>query len=233
MGDSYYDLGEFDKALECYEHTKDRNDHHKDVSDVWLKRGDVEKAIESCREAIRSGTGGKPYSDLGDLYMEMLMDYDKAVSCYHRALEHETDPAQRFYYHAYLARCYVMTGQPDEAKKHGQAALDSLEESGRTIEDHLAFKSYGTARMSNLGWIYLALGETEKGLKLFKDMQTATPCKDCYFSGCFESYLYLGRYYESQGEFAAALEYLEKAHEINPFCMEAVRAKEHILCSMT
>ncbi len=83
--------------------------------------------------------------------------------------------------------------------------------------------------MSNIAWCYLAIGETEKGEQLLWDMQTARPCKDCVFKGCFESWLYLGRYYESLGETKKALEYLEKAHEINPFSQEAIRAKEYIL----
>lgn len=232
MGDSYYDLGEFDRALECYEHTKDRDDHYADISDVWMKKGDREKAIFYCKEGIRNAPSGKEakyYSDLGSLYMEMLMEYDKAVSCYEKALDYELEPAQRYYYEAYLARCYVMTGQKEEAKMHGQAALDNLEKSGRTIEDHVGFRAYGTARLSNLAWIYLALGEREKGEQLLLKMQTQKPCKDCAFKGCFESFLYLGRYYESLGEMEKALEYLEKTQEINPFCMEAVQAKEHIL----
>lgn len=232
MGDSYYDIGEFDKALECYEHTKDRSDHYSDISDVWMKRGDAKKAIAWCKEGIQNAPSGKEaqyYSDLGDLYMEMLMDYEKAISCYEKALARELEPSQRFYYEAYLARCYVMSGQKKEAKIHGQAALDELEKSGRTIENHLGFKAYGTARMSNIAWCYLAIGETEKGEQLLWDMQTARPCKDCVFKGCFESWLYLGRYYESLGETKKALEYLEKAHEINPFSQEAIRAKEYIL----
>lgn len=232
MGDSYYDVNEFDKALECYEHTKDRNDHYSDISDVWIKKGDKEKAIWYCKEGIRnapSGKEGRYYSDLGDLYMEMLMDYEKAISCYKKALAHEMEASQRFYYEAYLARCYVMTGQAEEAKIHGQAALDELEKSGRTLENHLGFKAYGTARMSNIAWVYLALGEREKGEQLLWDMQKTRPCKDCSFKGCFESWLYLGRYYESLGETEKALAYLEKAHELNPFSVEAIRAKEFIL----
>lgn len=231
LGDAYYDLNEFDKALEAYEHTKERSDHYKDISDVWMKQGNMQKAIWYCKKGIKTAEDGEKaehYSNLGDLYMEMMMDYEKAIDCYQTASDLESDPAQRFYYEAYLARCYVMMGKKRNAKKHGEAALKCLKESGRTLEDHLAYRAYGTARLANIGWIYLAIGETKQGLACFREMQTSQPCKNCSHKGCFESYLYLGRFYESLKAYDKALKELEKAHEMNPFSVEVVRAMEFI-----
>ncbi|MCI9103441.1 MAG: tetratricopeptide repeat protein [Lachnospiraceae bacterium] len=236
IGDLYYELGRFEEALEAYSHTKERNKHYSDVGDVWLKRGKLKKCIACYKQGIAEAEGSvkvSRISSLGDLYLEELWDFSRAVKCYKQAVELESDPYELYDYERYLARAYYMMGKEKEAKKHARRSLEYFKKSGRNEEDYLAFKAYAPARMASFGWIYLCLGEQEKAVKLFGGMTQVIRCKSCQYQDCFESFLYMGYVYFGQGEWEKALEQFEKAYRLNPDHNEsrcaAQKLKERLL----
>ena len=50
---------------------------------------------------------------------------------------------------------------------------------------------------------------------MFRQMTQCLRCRHCRHKECFEAYQYLGRYYETTGEYEKALEFYEKAYEAN------------------
>ncbi|MDO4328031.1 MAG: tetratricopeptide repeat protein [Lachnospiraceae bacterium] len=224
IGDLYYDLGRFKEALAAYEHTKSRTNHYKDIGDVWLKQGDLEKCICCYEEGIRLADDSQKaarLSGLGDLYLEELRDFEKAAECYQEAASIEEDRYERFDYKRFLARAYYMMGRFQEAKEQAQSALDDFHESGRNEADYLAFTAYAPARKATFGWLYLCLGDMEKARQFFTEMDQIQKCKSCRFKGCFESFLYLAYLDEFQGDKEQAAEKFQMTLKLNPECREA------------
>ena len=54
-------------------------------------------------------------------------------------------------------------------------------------------------------------------------------CKGCRYRECFESYLYLGFYYEAIGEYETAASYYHKSLEANPNSITAKATLDHLL----
>lgn len=232
IGDLYYDLEEYDKALEAYKHTKERRKHYNDIGDVWLRRGDKETCIAWYKRAIKKaeddGAKASRCSCLGDLYSEELWEFDRAVEWHKKAIELEKDPYELYDYERYLARDYYMMGDLEKAKEHAKRSLDCFRKSGRKEEDYLAFKAYAPARMASFAWVYLCLGETKKAAELFTGMNRQMKCKSCRYGECFESFLYMGYLYLGQKEEEKALEQFKRARQINPLNNEARCAVEQM-----
>ena len=94
--------------------------------------------------------------------------------------------------------------------------MEHFEKAERGTEaDYLNYMSYRPARLMRFGWIYICLGETEKGLEMFRQMTECRRCRQCRHKGCFESYQYLGMYYEAAGDHRKAYENYKKAFELN------------------
>ncbi len=225
IGDLYYELDRFEEALEAYSHTKERDHHYGNIGDIWLKRGDRERCIQSYEEGIREAGGDSQkalrFSSLGDLYMEELLEYEKAAECYKEAIALETDHYELFDYERYLARAYRMLGRMEEAREHAKTSLAHFQESGRDKEHYLTFKAYAPARLASFGWLYLCMGDMEQAGKCFTKMDEIGPCKNCRYGGCFESSLYMGYHALCSGDEKEALRQFEKAAEMNPYNREA------------
>lgn len=225
IGDLYYELGRYDEALKAYSHTEERDHHYGNIGDVWLKRGDRERCIQCYEEGIRKADGDRQkavrLSSLGDLYMEELLDYKKAVVYFQKAVALEKDHYELFDYERYLARAYLMLGKRTKAIEHALKSFTHFQESGRDKEHYLAFKAYAPARLASFGWLSLCMGDREQALTYFTRMDQVDRCKNCRYSGCFESFLYRGYHALCAGDEKEALQLFEEAARINPYNREA------------
>ena len=115
-----------------------------------------------------------------------------------------------------MAALYFAMGKKDNAKLFARKSLEHFHKcKNGTEEDYLNYLQYRPARLMRFGWIYICLGETEKGLQMFRQMTQCWRCRHCRHRECFEAYQYLGRYYETVGDYEKALEWYERAYTIN------------------
>lgn len=231
IGHIYQRQKKYEKALESFDKMKGLSDDmYNDKAWVWIEKGNPEKGYKVLKEGIkkvREDKKPKLYSDLGDCYYDM-MDYKKAVDCYLKAIYLEQDPRELFGYEENLARAYYMAGNHKKAAKYAGDALEHLRKSGRTEEDYVGYTAYGPARIGAIGWLYLCLGDKEKAVEYFQKMEEIQPCRYCEFEKCYESTLWLGRFYESQGDYESAARLIEETVRRHPHSVEAQQALKNI-----
>ncbi len=224
MGNIYMLLKEYDKAIEAYEKMMPLNsDAYLDLAWVWYEKGKLRKGIRILKNGInKTEDSNKPglYSDLGDLYFDTLY-YNKALKAYQKAIFLEKDPWKLFEYEKHAAQCCYTMGDETKAKEMAQSALDHFHEAGRDEEDYLAYKATAIFRTGDLGWIYLCLGETEKAKECFAKMEEMPLCRYCQHKKCYESTLWMGRFYESQGDYERAAQLMEETLQRYPDCVQA------------
>ena len=162
------------------------------------------------------------YENWGDRY-ESLAEFEKAAKKYKKsvALRKEDDFSNRFNCEYYIARDYYMLEDYEQAAHHARNALKRLEERNTTPEDYMTWPGYMPVRTGHIGWIYLALGEKEKGKKYLEDMETIPPCRSCRYKKCYEASLWLGFYYYIEKEYEKAAELLEETLKRNFDALEA------------
>lgn len=219
IGLLYLALKRYEEALKYLEkHTEDK-DYWENTASVYFLMGREKQALQVLEKGLRHASKEQKsdrFSDLAYYYKEFVRDYKKAATYYKKALAAAADEHERHEIGWKLAFTYFLMGRSELAK---QAARDSLESFQKcdmgTEADYLAYLQYRPARLMRFAWIYIALGETGKGIRYLEEMLTCTRCRHCRHHGCFEAYLYLGRYYEGIGEYEKALEYCERACEIN------------------
>lgn len=231
IGDLYYYLGEYEEALTAYEKMRKGPGYDKAVGDVFLKQGKKRKAINAYKAwGHQSGKESNEdraerYKNLGALYLEELSDYNKAMTCFKKALDLNSDPYEQFEYYRYLARCCHMLKKFNQAKEYAKASLESFKKSGSgKLEDYLAYKPYAPARLASLGWLLLCQGKKEEARENFQKMEQIQRCRGCRYRECFESRLYLGYYYEAVGDLKEAKAQYQEALKRNPHCDEAREA---------
>lgn len=104
-----------------------------------------------------------------------------------------------------------MAGKREEAARWAKKALKRLEECNVKEEDYQTYAKYAPVQSGWLAWCYLALGEKEKAKGIFEKMEQLRPCAACEYNKCFESALWRGCYYYTEGEFEKAAALFEEA----------------------
>ena len=92
----------------------------------------------------------------------------------------------------------------------------------------MSYKPYSPVRIGIWAWIELCLGNKEKALAMFEDMDNHLRCEPCIYKKCFEKTLYLADVYAALGELDKAKQLYEETLEINPGCLEAKLKLERI-----
>ena len=92
----------------------------------------------------------------------------------------------------------------------------------------MTYRPYRPARLMRQAWIYICLGETEKGLSYFRQMNECLRCRQCRHQECYEGYLYLAMYYEAIEDYDQAVAYYEKTLEVNPHSITARATLTHL-----
>ena len=232
IGQLYACLGEYDRAEEAYGHTTKMDDYYSRMGDLWFYQGNGKKALHFYKKGIENAAADKKaerQSDLGQAYMDQLQNYPKAAAWLKRAIARTTDHGDLFDYERYLARAYYLMGKYGPAKEHAKAALEHFKKSGEgTEEDYLAYGPYKPAREGVMGWLYLAMGEREKGMELFGQMDRGYRCKGCRYQGCYEKYLFQGWCYEAMGDQENALLMYREAARLNPHSIAVMCALDNL-----
>lgn len=228
----YYYAGDYELALKYFNKNREHKDYYSDIGDVYFKQGDLRRALAAYKDGVRRAgpsQKAKRYANLARYYLDQLLDFKKAKYHFQKAITLETDNNELHELEWQLASVLFRMKCFDEAKVHAQKSLDYFSKLKYSSEEaYLAYPAYRPARLFRHGWIHLCLGDTEKGLFLFRQMTACARCKGCRHQDCFESYLYLGFYYETIGDLKTALEYYEKAVEANPGSVTAEVALKHL-----
>ena len=225
IGDLYSYMGKETEALDAYEKSGNQELIAEKELHYSIKHGNKLSSFFSKHTYIRKGEqddSAKRYHLLGDIFFEEMADYKKAVLHYQKALQFPLDPETLFKYEKDCALAFYMLKQFDEAKIHANLALKAFENTSYENEEaYYAYAPYAPARLSTIGCIYLALGDTKKALELFSHMKSGLLCKGCRHPGCFEYHLNMGQYYTIQGDITQADFHFKKAIELNPHCERA------------
>lgn len=230
-GSVYERMQEYDKALDAYGKMKGLNDDcYDDMAEVWIRKGKPKKGIRVLEEGLRKVSGSrkaKSYNELGDIYY-VLAEYNKSIDYYFKATLEEKDPWNLFSYELELARACYLAGNYEPARGHAKNAFENMSKAGRSEEDYIYFKAYAPVRTGYMGWLYLCLGDKEKARENFEAMERLQPCRYCEYEKCFESTLWLGLFYESQGDYRRAIELMEETLRRNPNLIQAQKVLEKL-----
>ncbi|CAM0117508.1 hypothetical protein RSOCI_04065 [Rhabdochlamydiaceae symbiont of Dictyostelium giganteum] len=185
LGDTYYSLGKYFKALECYK-------KYLNIA-VQLK--------DSIRE-------GKAYGELGNIYAS-LGKYRKAIELYKKALKIAQELKDRVGEegaYSNLGMAYSSLGEYSKGAEFYEKALSIA----LVLQDRKGEMSI----YNNLGSVYHSLGQYIKGAELHeKALTIALALQDCEVEE--KSYSNLGIIYRSLGEYRKAIGFQEKALKIN------------------
>ena len=232
IGLLYQYLEDYDNALKYFEMEPDLDDYYDNVASIYFLQGKKKAAIKMYEEGIRKASKedkSKRFSDLAYFYREILNDFKKAEWYYKKSLAAATTEDDLHEAEWKLAALCFRMGKKADARLHAISAIEHFKKSDSgTEESYLNYKSYAPARLMRFGWIYICLGEVEKGLNMFQDMLCNLRCRQCRHKGCFEGYQYLGMYYEAVGDHEKAFENYKKAFELNKQGMATKIAWERI-----
>lgn len=223
LRECYEETDRFEEALEAeksnLEHGEKIGDYYDNVSFILLRMGKVQESIDiyaKAKKELLDRCADKEeladlYDNMGDRYVE-LAEYEKAAKQFLKsvALRRDDDFWGRFHGELDLTRNYYMLGEYDKAKCHANKALQCLTERNTTPEDYMTWPGREPVRTGQIGWIYLALGDNEKGRKYLEEMENLRLCRYCGYSKCYEASLWLGYYYYCEKEYEKAAELMEE-----------------------
>lgn len=232
LGFLYRYLGDYKQALQYFEKDPENKDYYSRIGDVQYLEGHTTLALRTYKkgvQAVKKDQKADRYSDLAAYYKDQLMDFKKAEAYYLKALAIETDADELHELEWELASLCFRMKRFKDAKLHAQKSLEHFARTKWVSEEcYLNYRPYRPARLMRQGWIYICLGETEKGLSYFRQMNECLRCKQCRHSVCFEGYLYLAMYYEAIEEYDKAVAYYEKSIEANPHGITARATLAHL-----
>lgn len=210
---------DYDKALQYFEMEPELEDYYENVAMVQYLKGRKKEAVKTYVKGINKASKEDKCSRMCDLayfYKDILGDFKKAEGYLKRALAAAGTEDDRREVEWKLAYLYFRAGKKKDARLHALKSLEHFKKSGNgTEENYLKYYAFGPARLMRFGWLYICLGETQKGLGMLEDMTRWQRCRQCRYKGCYEGYQHLGMYYEAQGELEKAGQCYEKALELN------------------
>ncbi len=219
IGLLYQYMEDYDNALKYFEKDPEQDDYYDDVGFIYFLQGKTKEAIKTYVKGINKASKElkcRRFCDLAYFYREMLGDYRKAEGYYKRGLAAALTESDRKETEWKLAYLYFRKGKKLDARLHAMAAMEHFKKSDSgTEEDYLNYLSYRPARLMRFGWLYICMGETDKGLAMFREMTECGRCRQCRHKGCYEGYQHLGMYYEAIGDYENARKNYEKACELN------------------
>jgi len=232
LGFLYYYAGDYENSLKYFNKNPEHEDYYTYIGDVYFKQGNLRQALAAYKNGVRQASSDQKadrYSSLAGYYKDQLLDFNRAANCYAKAISLEKDEDDLHELEWELASVFFRMGRREDAKKHARKSLEHFSRTKYISEEaYLNYRPYRPARLFRHGWIYICLGETEKGLSMFRQMTECTRCKGCRHKACFDAYLFLGFYYEAVGDYKTALENYRRALEANTSSITTIVALEHL-----
>ena len=212
-------LGDYDNAAKYFEMEPELDDYYENMAMIQYLKGRKKEAVRTYVKGINKASKENKTNRMCDLayfYKDILGDFRKAEGYYKRALaaaETEDDRQEVEWKLAYL---YFRMGKKKDAKLHAQRSMEHFRKAkSGTEENYLQYRSFGPARLMRFGWLYICLGQTQKGLQMLEDMTRWQRCRQCRYRACYEGYQHLGLYYEAMGDLEKAGTCYKKALEFN------------------
>lgn len=232
----YMKMGDYRKAEEYFEQAKESRDYYSNMGELRLRQLKKRDCLNFYVKGIKATMGTAPEAkrlerkrrmELVEVHMDWLFDYKKAIHQLNLILS-KTPPGEEkehFDIQRRYAECFYMLGDKKKAKKHAEFALEHFAKSGQgSLEDYMKFQPYQPIRLGKIAWLWLCLGDEERAVETFKKMEQVQCCRDCEYGKCFESSLFLGRYYLAKGDNEKAVSYLKEALQRNPDSLDVRRA---------
>ncbi len=222
LGQLYSYLGEYGKSLDYLKKAPDREDYCENTALVYfLSDGGKRKAIRHYEKAISTASDknvkANLYYSLGSFYCDYLNDLPRAVTCYRRGALLSDRESRLMDLEWRMAICLFRMGKRNDARLHAQKSMEHFAKTDCPSETlYLNYRQYRASRLSRMGWLHICLGDADKGVKLLREMTACTRCRMCRHPECFESYLFLGWYYEAIGDYREALKLYRQAEQLNP-----------------
>ncbi len=223
VGNCYYDLGEFNHALDCYERRLELTTRLKDsvgiaaskdnIASIYLHQGEFSKALEYRKQSndFYERTGdliklANGYIWIGNIYLQQA-DYESAVANYLKGkrILTELDKEEELAI-VYVNLCSVFKNLLDFEK-----AIQYGLEAARLFNkmEHLNGEGVSHYRLS---LVYTDLKQYEKSVEhLLKAQELFTRVQNGYFLSLVD--MALAYNYMEDKEFEPALEYYHKALE--------------------
>jgi tetratricopeptide (TPR) repeat protein len=221
LGNVYYSLGEYQKAIEFHQQSLaikreigDRGgegNSYNNLGNVYYSLGEYQKAIEFYQQSLAitreigdRGGEGKSYNNLGNVY-QSLGEYQKALEFYQQSLAITREIGDRGgegKSYNNLGTVYNSLGEYQKAIEFHQQSLAITREIGDRGDEG---KSYG-----NLRNVYHSLGEYQKAIEFYQQSLAITrEIGDRGGEG--NSYGNLGAVYDSLGEYQKAIEFHQQS----------------------
>jgi tetratricopeptide (TPR) repeat protein len=179
LGAAYYSMGQYRKAISCYEQALSKARERKDRGDEGACLGNLgtayknmgqyrktisyyEQALKIARERKDSRNEGVWLGNLGSTYWSMGQ-YQKAISYYEQALKSAREKKDRRNEGAWLGNlgsCYSVLGQTLRAIDFYQQALK--------IDREIGDRQMEAIDLGNLGNCFADLGETDRTIEYFE-----------------------------------------------------------------
>ncbi|HET9533236.1 MAG TPA: tetratricopeptide repeat protein [Blastocatellia bacterium] len=185
-GLSYYESGQYEKAVEAYERAilkkPAREDYYFNLAMAYSSLGRYKDAVSAYNTAIRI----KPdytvaYFNLGHAYSN-IKKYERAVRAFKQAIKHDPDNIEAYFS---LATAYFDSGKEEMAVA--------------TYEEAIRRNPGNPYAYFNLGLVYFPVGPHARAVDAFSQAIIRDPrYSEAYFHRAY-SYLFMGR-----GESAAS-----------------------------
>ncbi|HEX5734504.1 MAG TPA: tetratricopeptide repeat protein [Blastocatellia bacterium] len=179
-GASYYNRGEYEKAIVAYKRAIEINPDSTEVyyhlGMAYSSLGKYKEAVEAYTRAIRIRPDyAAAYYNLGHAYSN-LDRHDKAIKAFRQSIRYEPDNVEAY---VALANAYFDSGKEERAVETFEAAIS------RRPDDPYAYY--------RLGLVYFPTGLHARAAEAFTQVITRDPrYADAYFHRAY-SYLFLGR----------------------------------------
>ena len=232
LGSVYLDSNERDKAIEQYQLALKYEPHHsyalRNLGLVYRQSGDFDKAINYYKEAAAADEKytGKAHYSIGEIYLDELGNYDKAIDEFLLSLNYNPDDKFTLYN---LGRAYRKKEELDKAiefynesievdPKYADAynglgtvysAKRDFNKAKEFYEKSIDLEADNKYALYNLADSYKNLGELDKAIDFYqKAIETDGNYADAYQA--------LGTVYEQKKDFNKAIEFYQKALEFDP-----------------
>ena len=217
LGWSYYESGDYDRALELYSKAKiqaEKLDYKSDmaqirngIGSVHHGKGNFGKALQNYRDALNY------YEEIGDragiarlnnnigIILFSMGDIDKTIECFNNAFEIRKELRDRRGIGNSLlsiGRAYTEQGIYEEALKHITQSIELFEEFGDK-------QSIGWS-LDSIGKIYYQLCYFDRAMD-YKNRSLEIKLDLADTTGVGFSYYFIGQIYFSTGEYEKALKY--------------------------